>query len=206
MAYFIANGDFVKLQMVGRLHGQQIRNVFTYKCSFDASFDDGQTLLNLLMASFDTQVWLTWREAISAEYTLETFTAQVVKPVRYRLVALSPAPETADGAVNVNSLPSTVAAVVKRYAQRAGRKYQGRVFIAGIPETYDLASLIDPVQMPKFDDIATDLRASITPAAGKVFVPWLNVEGTDVALQQVVNATATNVLRVQRRREVGRGE
>ena len=201
--YQLADLDLVEIQVVGRLHGQETRNVYHYYVSAAAVIPDGRSALVTAGNDFLANLYEAVLAFQSNEWTCSAVTIQKIAPQRFRLIKLTPSDLIGD--VESNSLPSSSAAVISRYAEQAGRAFQGRVFIPGVPTTFEEDSLINEDGMLLLEAAAAFFDDELAIDGSAVLRPTLAHTGNDPAPQQVVDAIATDVLRVQRRREVGRG-
>jgi len=204
--YQIQSGALLEIQMVGRLHGQTIRNVFHYLYLNQAAIQDGAAAALEAAQQFKQSLWDDMASQFSNEYTLVYITAQWVKPTRYRLVTMSVG-ET--GTAQTNSLPSTVAVVLSFYAEFAGRRYQARKYFAGIPTTHEQDSKIAPAQLANWETVAADLASGfVTLGTNRTYELTTETAQRYAGSGQdrVVDYVVRDVLRVQRRREVGVGE
>jgi len=203
MAYAIANGDFIECQFVYQYNGQTFRNVFHFRKSTGPSISDGASFLQSLISYLDVTWWDNLRANLSTELTLRYITAQVVNPFRYRLEKAPPT--NATGSLSVEATPPSSTVNVQRWAQRSGRKYQGRIYIPGLPRDAQLLGVLKPDPLDALSTFAALIVLPIT-IAGSQLDQYLNTTGTDVLLQQVIGTAVDPVLRSQRRREIGKGE
>jgi len=205
MPYTIPNGSKIRVQVVGRLHGQRTRTTFSYLYTGAATAPDGVAALTAMLTDFEDQIGVELKNVSSSEWDHEYTSAQVISPTRYRMVVQ---PINLQGAIAGNALPSAVAAVIKRTTDRAGRRYQGRIYLPGVPATYEDDSEIAVIKRPLYDTLAANM---VTPLEGvdpgEDFTPVVSLEGAMIpAADTVRDAVLDPVLRYQRRREVGVGE
>lgn len=206
--YSIQAPALMEIQLVGRLHGQRTRNVFHYLYKPEnIDLNDGRTAAENARDNFDVQVWNALQGLVSQEFTCEFITAQWVLPTRYRAVIQV---NNEQGEVQGSSLPSYCAVVVSKYANNSGPIYQGRNYFAGIPVTSEADSLLSPAAFLAWDAFIDNLLIPLnlglpeadvvlcTATPDSIFPLNVATEVNDVVLK--------NVLRAQRRREVGVGE
>jgi len=203
MSYAIATGDFIECQFVYEYNAQTFRNVFHFRKDTGSSIADGASFLQSLISYLDVTWWDNLRGNLSTELTLRNITAQVVAPFRYRLEKAAPTNPT--GSLSVEATPPSSTVNVQRWAQRSGRKFQGRIYIPGLPRDSQLKGVLkdDPR-----DALATFAALIVLPItiAGSQLNQYLNYTGVDVGLQQVIGTAVDPILRSQRRREIGKGE
>jgi len=203
MPYTINVGDFIEIQNVYTYNGQTFRNVWHFKVTAGPSQSNGSAFLQSLIGYWDANFWDELRLLLSSDVTLQFITAQVVKPSRYRLETALPT--TPEGALAQTAVPPTTAVDVKRWAQRSGRKYQGRIYIPGLPQGHHDKGVLTPAVATNWDN-ANEIFNLAPVVSGTTLKQYLNVQGTDVNLQEVVGTFTDPILRVQRRREIGKGE
>lgn len=205
MPYPLNNNDEVMINIFGRLHGQQTITTFPYYVDLASStpIADGKTALETAVADFSAIVYEAFLECVSNEWTCEGVTIQKVQPQRYRLIKYLPSDLI--GNVAGQSLPSSTAAVISRYAERAGRSYQGRIFVPAVPVLFEQDSSLNELAIATMATLATNMVAPISLGSGDALIPWIGHTGFTPTDSQVIETVVQTPLRVQRRREVGRG-
>lgn len=204
--YTLVQNDLIEIVMKGRLHGQTTRNVFHYRYKESGPETDGPGGLMTAIAAFDALVGVAWRAIASNEWHHISNTIQKVKGTRYQLIE---AAVGADGDIEDNSLPSGVSAVASIRAITAERHSQGRKYFAGVPASAEDDSVLTPGFMTNFASVAGDMLSALPTAVADALVPTTLTPASGLAitsLYDVVSATPREVLRYQRRREVGVGE
>lgn len=204
--YPLQHNDLVEIQIVGRLDGQRTRNVFHYRFNPEVTEDDGIAGLTAALGDFETRVLEPLLAVSSNAWHVESCTIQKVASVRYRaiqsLLAVS-------GDIEEDALPSGCSAVLSLYALDADRQSQGRKFFSGIPISQEANSILleeyvlgiqtvgDAMMTPlSTGDVETLYLTLTTPTSPHSVTPqW-----------DVVQTVARNIVRYQRRREVGVGE
>lgn len=204
MAYTIPVGAAVEIQMLGRLHGQRTRTTFHYLYKGSASAPDAVVSLNALIDDFEATVASPIRTVTSEEWTHEFTTAQLIFPVRYRVVTRS---VNVAGLVPGQSCPSGVSVVVRRTTERSGRRFQGRIYIPGFPVTWELDSEIDPSRRDDYDTLVANIPAVLEGNdVSEDFVPIVS-KVPPFGNEDTITATLLDpILRYQRRREIAVGE
>jgi len=203
-----AGSDYIlEIQLVGRLHGQTTRNVFHYHFEPTAEIADGAGFVSNVLATWHTGVGALIVSGLSNEWSIRELTGQVVDPVRYRkefadVATLDPN----EGQIVANSLPSAVCAVVSMYGDVADPTFQGRKYFGGIPASYEEDSRLNQDGMDWLSLAAVGCSNMLLVAQTTVR-PTIAKTGAATALaRQVTAAVPRDVLRIQRRREVGVGE
>jgi len=198
-------GQDLQVNAIGQVYGQMTVTTFFYKLEVESGVLESATAdgiaeewANALGSSMIDPVSHDWKLRrvevrdprtdpgwASGEYTAE-FT----------------------GVVAQDSCPPTVAMVVTRRSDQAGRRYRGRVFIPAVPVTYHVEGELTGAAMVALqafaDDMATPILLTAT-APGLKIVPsiWSKVNQASVP---IVSCLARPILRSQRRREIGVGK
>lgn len=188
---------------VQTLAGQQCMNVFYYRN--DIMTVDGGAALDEAIAEFSTLINNVIANLQSQDVTEIYTRAQWVHPTRY--VARYGIPALTEGVQVGTSLPSGAAVVVRRRSDLANRSSRGRIFVPGIPISNTLNSKMLPGWMTtNADDLAATVLVGLDLVASGLFmepVIWSYSDRNNA--DPCVTANVDDVLRYQRRREVGRG-
>jgi len=194
----MAVGDFYRVTIVGELHGQLIETVLHYRESVSAGAGGASVLATEMDLAFAAEVL----PILSGEFTYEQTPVQKFKPAPPEM-AVAVNTGSGNGGVAESSLPSSSCAVVKKRTTLAGRKYRGRIFQAGIPITMESDSAITGGYAASLQAAWVDTFTTVS-SGGYTFVPvlWHKASNTTTDVQSLL---ATLPLRVQRRRELGRG-
>jgi len=158
------------------------------------------------IATWDVGALPGIKSLMSHESRLDTVTVQRVWPVRSIAWPFDFSGE--DGDVGTGSLPPTNAAVMRRKGLTANRHNLGRIYIPGIPAANVVAGKITAGALPDFNDTKVVLATALDVADGSNHATARAVLCAQNAPQTHVDIVVTQVdpvLRVQRRREVGRG-
>lgn len=202
--------DIILLQVRGRLHGQRIINDWWYRISelttvFETTVDQ-MTVLTVFQAAFEAGLLTHMSdEYMVDEYRLSCF--HVIPdsaPTRFAFKSIFPA-ETGGGVVE-SSLPTTVCATIKRQAEFAGNNQRGRIFLTGIPVSYELDSELTDAAHDTYTTDSAIMTMKPSSLGNWTLQPILKPEGDFTITRDVKTTSVGKVLRVQRRREVGRGE
>lgn len=208
MPYVIEGNSMLEIQIVGRLHGQRTRNVFHYLYPLESpDLPDGKAAAQAALDGFVVGVLAELRVLTSVEMHYERVTAQWVKPTRYRAVGQD---IVADGTVQGACLPSYCAVVVSKTTDLAHRAFQGRNYFPGIPSIQEDDSRLTDTAHDNwtiFADVLLDPLNLGIPSSDVQLITKTPDSLFPLDASSVVTAVSVNnVLRVQRRREVGVGE
>lgn len=208
MPYVIGDSSIIEVQMLGSLHGQTIRNVFHYLYPpGEPPLADGRAELVALIADFDAEIWTPLRALTSEEYRLRYLTAQVVVPTRRRAVIMA---VDELGTASGSALPSYCAVCVSKFADTAGRKFQGRNYFAGIPVTSEEDSRLEETAFNAWVAFSAQIASPMDGDGGTdIFLPTIQGPTTEDTISDafvVTGVAVKDVLRAQRRREWGVGE
>jgi len=188
--------------MIGSLHGQLTVNRFFYYAT------TGPGNVASLLDRIKTNVVINIYGLLSPEFTVVRLEGQRVspKPLTFLTTLAINLPGTLTGA----SVPSSVAVVVAKHTNFAGRKYRGRFFFAGIPASSHANSLLTTTAATAWQTFAGFCDDNLTDVDGTQWEPILShgyVPNTDVlSYTPITQCVASSVLRNQRRRQVGRGK
>lgn len=205
----IPAGSVLLIQVRGRLHQQRVMNNFYY-ATLTSSSDNLANNTVSSVEKWDMDFGPMYAACMSNEVTNLTIRGQILQPNGTahpdRFMFYEQPASDSEGAVVQNSLPSTVSAVVRRRTALSGRKYRGRVYVPGVPFTWEIDSVLTEAAQ---DTLIANMGAIlITPMTVSATIWQPVVTDSPFFLRQtVVNAAAVDpVLRVQRRREIGVGE
>lgn len=196
----MATQDVYRLTVLGRLHNQRIIQVHHYRQTTTEPGDNSAQL---------TAAWRVANEpsllaCLSNEYSQEGYLTQRIHPLPVNAAYELPTPSL-NGSVVVSSLPSSVAAVTTKRTLFAGPKYRGRNYYAGVPTTHELDSKLTASAMNLWGTYASNLEVPLVSLGGISFTPVLFHRSTSTNTT-VFTCIARDILRNQRRRQVGRGE
>lgn len=201
----VTDGDYFEIRLTGFIHGQLFITTFRYELETGPQPDPVD--MAPLATDFQTQVWEPLRELLSNEVVGVRINLQKIDPLRY--VSFQLTPTATNGAVASSALPSTVAMVVKRKMRLAGRRQRGRIFIPGLPVASESDSQVSTAVQAsaEMETFLENQIVQLTAGAGLLLTPSLivNVGGAWVNRGDVEIVELDPILRVQRRREVGRG-
>jgi hypothetical protein len=141
---------------------------------------------------------------VSNEMEFLKTAAQWIFPTRYVAVT-SDTDLTAVGEVAQPSCPSTTAVVVRRKSFFANKGGRGRIYVAGIPRTIVEESRINPALGGGFAVLANLMDNVLTVLSGTKYQPIIYDRLNPATSPFVETAVYDDILRVQRRREVGVG-
>jgi len=204
MAFTIPNGAHIQIQVCGRLHGQRTRTTFNYVYNGGASAPDGAESLNALLNDFETAIGAQIRTLSSEEWEHEFTQGQVITPVRYRVQVVDVG---VAGLVEGACCPSGVCVLLRRYTQLSGSRFQGRIYLPGVPVANEEDSMIPIAKRDDYDTLRANMIATLEGVdASEDFVPVVTPSAPSLPQDQVYGVALDPVLRYQRRREIGVGE
>jgi len=205
----VAN-DVVIVTVRGRLHGQRVVNTFWYRLETGTLPFDVSTELAATALEFRSLWQTTALSVLSHEYKVDAYRIQGLKRNLTgpwsRSTFYDRSTDGDVGADGGNSLPSTVSAVFKRLTELAGRSHRGRIFIAGVPSSSELDSIINPTGFGAWASAAEIVKLPLVSFDHWTLVPILKPRTFTAPVQDIIGSSCDPVLRVQRRREVGHGE
>jgi len=194
----LAVNDVWQLNLKGRLFGQRTNNVFYYKVTAATGAQPLVDFFSQWVVDFET----LWCNLVSEDWTGDTVTLKKLVPSKSRGIDFG---ITWVGAVAQASLPPSTAAVISRWNYDNGPFNRGRIFIAGIPDTFhsegqltNPAMAISVLLAAQMDDPCED-PGDFTCVPGLYHRPANTFKAIDAT-------TARQILRQQRRREIGVGE
>lgn len=199
-SYGLNSGDIVELRLVGSLFNQTTINTFHYQIgSGSAASDD--------LLEFQDQWRITcWTDNISTLLSQELVNcrtdAQVISPVRKVVNSFPLTP--ASGGVVSGAAPPTVTGVMRKQSLTAGKAFQGRIFLPGVPLDSIIGGQLDGAVFTDWEDIAGVLADPVT-FNGRTATPVIYSTKDNVVRATIIGGGADQVLRSQRRREIGKG-
>lgn len=206
----MAFNDIYRLRIYQTMHGAQVVNVMHFVCNDPAPVDQSLALANDFVTNLTTSLKNRAANAVAFNYV------EVQK-----IVPFSGGPATVNfpggtvGGVVGNSISATLAEVVTIYSERGGRRGRGRVFLPP-PETSTSSAVNGQWVAAQTTRTQTWINAMmaryVTPVgstfalgvwsrrSGPVMPPW-----TTDQFSRATAMIARNIIRTQRRRQVGVG-
>jgi hypothetical protein len=195
----MAINDICQARIVGTLHGQTTINQLCYvlrdpnTTPMDIATNVAGDIVNFLLL------------ATSVEYTCQQVDAQIIDPPPRTFVATYQVGSA--GSKAGGSAPSSVAVVLRKRTQFAGRKFRGRWYFPGIPTSDIQLSQISGGATIDWNKLGTALLQGIgaigqIPATPVLYAPR---KGYAPQPQPLTAVVLDQVLRNQRRRQIGRG-
>jgi hypothetical protein len=201
----------LELQVVGRQAAQTTRSVRHYgMVTGTGPITDGNAALQEFAVKWAALAWTDWIAPLSTQWSLQYLQCQWISPTRFRLGRFTAddlgLPDT--GSIAQPAIPTTCAGVISLYQPNAGRANQGRTFLPGIASTLVANSSLTGAGQTALQVIGQDLKTSVAlTAQPATMIPTLLKSGwTNVNSKNIFTYDVGTPLRVQRRREVGRGE
>lgn len=205
-----AVGDIYEVVYIQSLHGQQLNLVRHYKVASltAAGLAATQPQWESRVAAAMTATINQMKTLLSTEWSLTAVKVQRIRPAP-RTAGILDVSNAGAGSIAVSSLPTSCAAVLRYRTAFAGRKYRGRSFIGGIPVNNEVDSKIAPAFQVQLNALAFSLtqNRNVNDAGG---APWGVISGVLVhkptlSTEDITSTDVDDVLRSQRRREVGKG-
>jgi len=206
----MAVNDLLELTFLSTLHNQEVRNVRHYRVSLISGGSPTAEQQESALISISSQITTAMKNCASNEWALYGQKCQRVWPVP-RTVGTYSSGNAGAGAVSENSLPSEVTAVVKLKTAFAGRKYRGRMYMAGVPVTFETDSLITGAGQTLYNTLSSVLDGVLGIAVGGIsyeFTPIILHRSAPGTWTDILNTTGLvdPILRSQRRRQPGKGQ
>jgi len=203
----LAVNDIVQTTVIGRKDGQNILNVFHYRCSTAPSTGTpAENLSSLIVFLWEVDTGYlepAWLECLPNDYTLNAVRAQVVAPVRgayvERLIV-----DDGDIDTNVLNTPNLTWVFVKQ-AELAGRRGRGTTHMV-VPTTDWISNgELAASGGASRDALVALMDDQITVPAGGVFEPVIYHPGFSPSFSRITHCTIKQEIRTMSRRTVGRG-
>lgn len=198
--YPLLTGDVVEIRLCAEIAEQRTINVFHYKIGGGTpQSNDTQAL----MTAFNAAWWNGALADLLSEDVYNVFLQlQTIAPVRKVVDDQLCSPT--EGQVAARGCPPTTAVVLAKRTPLAGAANRGRVFVPGIPFDDILDGRVAVAKQAEWNAQA-DLLAQVLTFNSKTATPVLYSTASSVERGTITDGTFDAVLRVQRRREVGRG-
>lgn len=197
----IPAGSFIQINVVYVVDGQTNINTFHYRNNMQCD-DWYNNTVDALFTAFENSVLGPMCDCMTTSAAYFELVIQPIAPTRYRAYR---GRSQKEGTVNGGTCPSTTAMVIQRLGSQANRKSMGRIFLGAVPSTWVTQSQVNDVGSIPLT-VLTDAMTAAPTAAGVTFEPYIfNPASPDSDGIEVVYSRWQQILRVQRRREVGRG-
>lgn len=194
----LSTGDVLQLTLKGRLFGQRTNNTFYYNVASTDGTQDFSHVANQFTVQYET----LWSNLVSEDWTSDILTIRRLTPTKTRGVDF--ATEWV-GNVEQPSLPPSTAAVISRWNYGSGQSNRGRIFIAGIPQTFHAAGELTGPAMAILTLLAAEMDDQLEDVPDFSLTPGLFHRALNV-FEAIDGTTPRSILRQQRRREIGIGE
>lgn len=201
----MAVGDIYRVVVVGELHGQATNNVFFYQVP--EGLDDVNITPAAVAEEFRDTFQAAWLAAASSEWSWQ----------RVECVLTTPTPASAvhtnflgaaTGGVIGESLPTAVAAVIRKRTAFGGRTMRGRSYLAGVPVAGEVNSQLTVIQRGLYTTLAGAYDNDLVIGVGAVrpiVAAYIQATKTHLRRAWITSGDVDVVLRTQRRRQVGKG-
>ena len=206
----VETGDLMYVTVRGRLHGQRTINTFWYTIFGDAPDLAEVDAATAFMAQWQLDHGDVYTQNLSQELTDCVVRCQLLRPQPpnepLRWAYVQEGLSDPDGQVAEGALPSYVTACFRRMTALAGQRYRGRIFVPGIPTTFEADS---ELTQSGYDALTASIGAILVSHVtenGHQWVPCITNQPDHSRITFITHAVLDTVLRAQRRREVGVGE
>lgn len=202
MAYPVASGGVLELTFEGQLHGQQVMNVYHWYMQKVGGIDDGFAAATAFLAWIQgaSTIWDTYLQCCSDEYGNIQAYAQWITPLRYRYVVGAAAPAT--GALAAASMPVNVQGSITMFGDEANRHNIGRKAIPGIPVDNVDSSIVDALQLTRYQEHMDQLLQDFVGPEGEDYSLVIFNRAEPELSPYVVDGFPQPTVRVERRRTV----
>lgn len=129
--------DIYQVRVRGHIEGQETNNLFYFSAN-TATTDVELHLILVLLACFVTELL----PVLSNKFTLQDAVWKKIYPT-LGVENVTIPPGTLTGGVSSDSVPSFVSAVTSIRTAQGGRSRRGRFYLAGVPESATIASVLD---------------------------------------------------------------
>jgi len=205
----IRDNTIAQIQFRYRLHGQRCINTFYYR-ALTGGPPDVPTMTEEFTDLWDSTHTGAITQVLSEEVSDIRVRGQLLEPngaldpTRYMFYERAGTP--AEGVFPASSLPSTCAAVVRKRTDLAGHANRGRIFVAGVPLPWEQDSLLTAVARGEYDTAYGPVFLNPLLVLGIQWDPVLTNPPLHSVSREITQVSVDDVIRVQRRREVGVGE
>jgi len=205
VAYLVPDRALLQLQFEGRLFGQQVMTVMTYRMTpgFD---EEGPNLITEVegLVKAAGGLFEKWTDCLSEDVVDITRTYQWIKPTRYAFETFVDDP-VATGGIALPALPPNESQAVTRRAFLAGRKMTSTLKLPGLPIDKVVGGFLVDDQLTRLGIFGTKSCEIINLVSGATLYPTpFGGAGWDETETLTLNY-AHNTSRVMRRRTVRLG-
>jgi hypothetical protein len=208
----------VQINVIGTYDGQLCMNTFHYY-AVGAGTAPTVTVAQAL-SKWDSQVWHV-EPGVSDDglwnmywngVTDFTFTGQIVAGTGSRslLENFDPDPRTGGASDGTGALPSGTSVVLKRIGNLAGHKNRGRIYTFAVPNSFEALSKTTSDALDHFSLARAGLESDLVFGTGGNTLTLRPCLITGLAQPTTAQTglvySMTEIIRYQRRREVGRGQ
>lgn len=193
----LAIGDKMIGVLKGTLFGQVVENTFHWRVTSVPTGYSLQDFVNEMVTDMAPEYALM----LSRDWIGLAAYGRRVSPTPTRGIEKTLSPLIGD--VAQDSLPPSVAAVISRFTNLPGQGGRGRIFIPAVPKTFQNGGLVNSTGLTIYTAFLVWLDLTWTSTLGATFEPVLLKPG-NIAVD-IEGTTLRNILRSQRRREIGVG-
>lgn len=199
--YPLAPDDIVEHRLLMNLFGQKV--MFTEHYIIGTGTPATADLGEFQGAWLDERWTDNLQTVLSQDVTDVVSEAQTISPVRKVVNDVAPALTT--GALADEACPPTTAVVLRKRTILAGPAHRGRIFVPGIPYTSTFQGQVSAAVRDDWQVMANGLTNDIE-FSGRVARAIIWSVQTGVNRGAITQGVLDTVLRVQRRREIGKGQ
>lgn len=192
----IIAGDVLLTTLQGTLFGQ--RTITTFHWSVNA-MPVATSLLSLLTL-LEANLMPDFKGMLSNEWSASEVTGRRIIVNATRSYSVQ---SVGNGSVASSSLPPSVAGVISRFTNASGKKGRGRIYVPAVPDLWHLNGQLSQAGLNAYDLFRPRLDLPTTLAGGIALEPVLFTRPNTVVF--VEGSLVRNILRSQRRREIGVG-
>lgn len=200
----VVDGNKVDFQVTVKGHlgagggqQQQTVNVLHYlRTSFATAF-----VATDFVTAFQAAIQAAWLAATSIKWNWDSTGIRCINgPDEAEVDVVINTP----GGVAGDCEPGHVTMIIGKKTPLRGRKYQGRLFIAGVPESGNVDNALTNGHKVLLDNLATALLGTITTGAGVAFVPTILSASSSNLIADPSIVVATPINQFYARQIVGR--
>jgi len=203
----IAVNDIIQTTVVGRKDGQEILNMFYYRCTVAPSTGTPAENLSALLAHLwevDAGVLEpSWLNCLPDDYNLRMVRGQVVAPARSAYVEYL---VVDNGEINGNQLDTAnLAWVFVKQTELAGRRGRGVTHMLLPATTWFANGELAAEGAGERTTLVNTIPLTVVVVAGGTYEPVIYHPGFSPAFSRITHCTIKQEVRTMSRRTVGRG-
>lgn len=193
--------EVVRVVIGQSLDNQQVLNVLYYQCTQP---DPGLTE-NSLNSWVGTNIVPAFQGVQSNRLVHSFVLSQKFFPPPPNLPVASTA-FVGPGTTVIAALPAQNAIVLTKQTNKAGRKFRGRVYVTGLPQTSIQDGELLAAVFPNWNVLASALKMPVTIGGTNARMVPVLFHKSSGTVDPIVDIQTRIVVRAQRRRQVGKGK